>query len=340
MEEKIKEGAKAPKKQKKQREAANPIREPALPLLLCTVSFALSFIMLLIDQFIYPIGSELLSPVLGELICMALPAYLVILLTSSEKSTFIQMRELGFRVPRAEYTFFVIFSALFICSASLLLTLSFGGAYDASNGITLLGVFTAGENEFSVSSPYLIVAYAIVPALIEEFFFRGVIFSLLEKISFPFAASVSTFLFALSGFSLGGLIPALFVGTALLFVFYTTRSLWSCIIVHFIFDLYKLFLEANISAYFLSSANTALLLITITLALLISLILFCSETVKIYRVRSARIADKKSRSASRFANIGSCKNEIRSMLAYRPTLIFSIVCICLFAATVVINYFV
>ncbi len=340
MEEKIKAGHSAKKKEKRHHEPATPISEPALPVLLTAVSFSLGFIMLLIDRFIFPIGSELLSPVIAEIICLALPAYLVILLTSREKNTFSQMREIGFRLLRAEYIFFIIFSALFACSVSLVLTLSSGGAHDASIGMTLFGVFTAGENEFSVSPLYLIVSYALVPALLEEFFFRGVIFSQLEKISFPFAAVVSTLLYALSGFSLGSFIPLLATGILFVFVYYTTRSLWACIALHFLFGLYRLFIEANISAYFLSSANTVLLLITVVLAFLVSAILFMSEAVRIFRTRAARIAEKKARSASKFANIGTCPHEVRSMLAYKPTLIFSIVCICLFAATVVINYLV
>ncbi len=340
MKEKLKEGAPAPKKEKKQREPATPISEPALPVLLTAVSFSLGFIMLLIDRFIFPIGSELLSPVIAEIICLALPAYLLILLTSRERSTFSQMREVGFRRLRAEYIFFIIFSALLVCALSLILTLSFGGAYDASSGITLLGIFRAGENEFSVSPLYLIAAYAVIPAIIEEFFFRGVIFSGLEKISFPFAALVSALLYAISGFSLGSFIPLLAAGLLLVFVYYTTRSLWACIILRFLFELYRLFVEANVAAYFLSSANTSLLLITVALAFLVSAILFLSEALRIFRARAAKVAENKARSASRFANIGTCPQEVRAMLAYKPTLIMSIICLCLFAATIVINYLV
>jgi membrane protease YdiL (CAAX protease family) len=338
MEEQTKKGTERSEKEKKQRPHVTPITEPALPLLLSTVAMAICFIALLINKFIYPVSKELLAPVILQLIALVIPAYLVIMLTDSEKSMSEQMRGIGFRALRPEYIFFVLFAALFAAAASLILTLAFGGAHDAARGLTVLGCFTAGVNEYSVSLPYIILAYAVIPSFAEEFLFRGVILSRLEKVSFPFAAIVSTVLFALSGFSLGGFIPCLFVGVLSVFVLYTTRSLWSCIILHLLFNLYRLFLEANICAYFLSLQNNLLLIITVALALCLSSLLFFSEGARIFRKRAVKIAKREARSEKKTAGMTRIPSVLRSALAYRPTLIFFIVCICLFAATVIINY--
>ena len=338
MNKKVKNDIAVPDDKRERRNPPTPITETALSLILCAVAFAICLIMLVLDRFVFTIGDELLAPVIAQLITLVLPAYLVILLTYREKSALLQMKKIGFCKLRAKYIFFIIFSALFAVCLSLMLTLSFGGSYDASGGFTLLGIFTAGENEFSVSAPYLIVVYAVVPAMTEEFFFRGVIFSQLKEVSFPFAALIS--LFALSGFSLGGLIPMFFFGIMLVFVLYTTNSLWACAIVHFLFNLYKLFLEANIAAYFLSSTNTALLIITLSLALLISALLFFSESARIYRARAEKIAKGSETSASEFVNVRSVGKELRSALAYKPSLVSSLICLALFVAAVIINYIV
>ncbi len=338
MKSNIKEGAKATKRQKPDEEKALPIEEPARAMLTAAVVFVLCFAVLITDRFIHQLGENLLAPLILQIIILAIPAYLCVMLTYPDSSLFIQMRSVGFRALRAEHIFFLIFSAFFTVCGSLALTLAFGGAFDLSGGMTLLGIFTAGENEFSVSAPYLILTYAVIPAILEEFLFRGVIFSQLERISFPFAALISTALYALSGFSLGGIIPSLFVGIMLVFVYYTTRSLWACVIMHFLLDLYKLFLEANICAYFLSSTNDTLLLITVALGLLISAILFFSESARIFRARAARVAEKKQRSASKLVNIRSSLGEARGMLAYKPSLVFACICLAVFAATVIINY--
>ena len=330
MEEQIKKGANPPQKEKKHRAPLSPISEPALPMLLAAVVFAVCFIALLINKFVYPFGDELLAPVILQIVALVIPAYLVIMLTSSGKSLFSQMKEVGFHALRAEHVFFVIFASLFAACGSLMLTLAFGGAQDASVGVTLLGTFTAGENEYSVAIPYIILVYAVIPALAEELLFRGVIFKGLEKVSFPFAAIVSTVLYAISGFSLGGLIPSLFTGILLVFVIYTTKSLWACVILHFVLNIYRLFLETNISAYFLASSNNLLLVITAVLALSVSALLFFSESARIFRKRAEKIKNREAKSEKKLGAISGIPNEIRAALAFKPTLVCAVVCLGIF----------
>ncbi len=327
-----------PKPPKERKEPALPISEPALPLLVCVIVFAISLLALIIDRFIYPFSQELLAPVILQLTALIIPAYLCMMITSADKSIGAQFKEIGVRAVKAEYVFFMIFTALFTMCASLTLTLMLGGAEAAARGITLLGTFTAGVNEYTVSYPYLILTYAIIPAIAEEMLFRGVIFSRLEKISFPLAATLSCVLNALFGFSLGGLIPSLFVGAMLVFVLYTTRSLIPCMIVHLLINLYRLFLEANISAYFLSSQNKFLLLITLALTLAISSLLFFSESARIFRKKAQNIASGNEKSANKSEGFKKVFLQLRSTLAYKPSIIFSIVCGAIFAATVIIGH--
>ena len=329
-------GARKPPRQLKA--PALPIKEPALPLLLSTVVFAISLIALCIDRFVYPFSQELLAPVILQLTALVIPAYLAMMITNADKSIGMQLKDIGIRKVKAEYVFFMIFTALFAMCASLAVTLMLGGAEEASRGITLLGTFTAGVNEYTVSVPYLILTYAILPSIAEELLFRGVIFSRLQKVSFPLAAILSCAINALYGFSLGGLIPTLLIAVILMFVLYTTDSLVCCVIVHLLVNLYRLFLEANISAYFLSSQNNFLLLITIAIALLISSLLFFSESARIYRARAVNISEGKKKSANKRKEFKAVSEEIRSTLAYKPSLICILVCAAIFLSVVIINY--
>lgn len=326
------------KKPNRHREPATPIQEPALPLLLCLVCFAISLLTLIIDRFIYPFGDELLAPVIISAVALILPSYLAIMISSSEKSPRAKLSELGLRKISADHIFFLIFTSLLMMTGSLLLTLALGGAENAARGITLFGTFIAGENEFTVSYPYLILTYALLPAVAEELLFRGVMFSRLSKVSFSFAAIVSTVLYALFGFSLGGVIQALFAGILTVFVLYTTGSLVGCMIVHFIFNVYRLFLESNVCAYFLSQSNRLLLFVTISLALLISVILFSTECLRIYRKRAKDIKEKREKSANKCESIISIMDSVRSTLAHTPTLVFTIIIAAIFTATVIINF--
>ncbi len=336
----MKEKIKKTKAEKAPRTKAVPINEPALPMLLCAVSFSICLITLIIDKFIYPVGNELLAPVILQLVALIIPAYLVLMLSAENRPLSEQLRSVGFKALRSEYVFFVIFASIFAICASLALTLMFGGTYDAEQGITLLGVFTAGKNEYTVSIPYLVLTYALIPALSEEFLFRGVLFSGLKRVSFPFAAFISTVIYTLFGFSLGGLIPSVFVGILTVFVLYTTGSLWFCIILHFLYNLYRLFLESNIAAYFLSSQDNILLLITAALMLALSSLLFFSESAKIYRARAEKIVRGDLKSARKAEGVGAIPENLRASLAYMPTLIFSLICLAIFIATVTVNYMV
>jgi membrane protease YdiL (CAAX protease family) len=290
-----------------------------------------------VDKFIFSFTEELLSPIIMQTVVLLLPTYLALMLSSAEKSQKQLLRRIGVTPMRAEHVFFTIFAALFMMCASLVLSMLFGGAVSASRGFTLLGTLTAGINEYTVSPAYLILAYVIFPAIIEEVVFRGFIFGELSKINVPLAAIASSLIYALFSFSFGGFIPALFCGLMLVFVMRTTRSLIACMAVHLAFNLYGLFLQTNICAYFLSAQNTVLLIIVVAIALLISALLFFSEAAKVYRTRAQRIADGVERSRSVKLSIRQLWNDLIGVFAYKPTLICTVVSLAICLAITVIN---
>ena len=328
----------APSQKGSKKKAVMPITEPALPLLLCLICFAISLITLIIDRFFYSFGNQLLAPIIISAVALIIPSYLAIMVSSDNKSNAKRLSELGCKRVKADHIFFLIFASLFMMSASLMLNLALGGAEEASRGITLFGTFIAGENDFSSSYPYLILTYALIPAIAEELLFRGVMFSRLSRVSFLFSATVSTLLYSLFVFSLGGIRTSIFVGILMVFVLYTTGSIFGCMIVHFIYNLYRLFLEANVCAYFVSQSNRLLLFLTVSLALLITAILFFSECLRIYRKRARDIKEKREKSAAKSEGLKSIISSVRSTLAYTPSLVFTIVIATVFVAIVVINY--
>lgn len=329
---------KPPRKKKPKLPKAKPITEPSLPLLMCAIALTVSLLALIIDRFIHTFAGELLSPVIMQLITLLVPAYIVMLLLYPKKKPLEVFSTLGFGKIRARNVFFVIFAALFTSCASLTLTLLLGGAFDASEGMTLLGTFTAGKNEFTYSYPYLLFTYVLLPAILEEIFFRGVVFKQLEKIGFVYAAICSSVLCATFSMSLGGFIPALFFGLMMAFVMYTTNSLFSCIAVHLLFNTYRLFLESNVSEYYLSGSNDMLLLLSVTFALLVSALLFVSECIRIYRKKAAAVKEGKALGSNLGAGFKKLRDDLRSTFAYTPSIVLVSVCAALFLAAVIINF--
>ena len=318
---------------------ADSKKEAFLPLLLATVCMILALLAVIIDKFIYRFGGELLSPLLSQVIILLIPMYLCMLLIFPERSPAYQLRAVGMARLRAEYIFFMIFTSMFLITTSLVLNVIFGGVYPISEGFTLLGTFTAGVGEYTVSYPYLIIVYALIPAIVEELLFRGLIYSLLSNISESLAISVSSVISALFAFSIGGFPAALFCSLTYCFIRYTTGAVQACMIVHFVFNLYAVFAQTNLAKYFVTSQNLLLLVIVIVTVWLISSALFFSESARIYRLKAERIKNGAEGSGISKPDFKKILQELKDVISYRPTLISSIVLAVSFAAITVIGYF-
>ena len=296
----------------------------------------ITLLVAVINSFIFPFHSQLLSPVICQILILLIPAYLSMTFLAPEQSLSQRIRGIGFARLRADYIFFILFTAIFAVTGAQLLDMLFGGTLEAAKGFTVLASFTAGVDEYATNYPYLILAYAIFPAIIEEIVFRGVIFSELKKISTPTAVVISSLISALFAFRLGGLPSALFCALIYCFVRLTTGSLQACIIVHFIYNLYALLLGTNMAAYFHSAGSKFLPVAICIGAWLIGASLFFTESAKIYRAKSDRVTAGEETGIKK-TDWKALKNELLGTLGFRPTLICLVCFLVLFAATFVLT---
>ncbi len=89
--------------------------------------------------------------------------------------------------------------------------------------------FTANNTGIAL----LAVTAVIVAPFAEETFFRGFMFQGIRKrIGFAWAAIISAALFALAHMSVEALVPIFLLGLMLAWLYYKTKSIWPCIIVH------------------------------------------------------------------------------------------------------------
>lgn len=82
-----------------------------------------------------------------------------------------------------------------------------------------------------------ILVIAVLPALCEEFFFRGVIFRSFERYGTWPAIGVSAFYFALFHFDLRNLLGPLFLGVLITWWCYRTGSVFAAVLAHFVNNL-------------------------------------------------------------------------------------------------------
>lgn len=88
-----------------------------------------------------------------------------------------------------------------------------------------------------------VIAFAIVPAVVEEFVFRGVIFKALSKKNVRGAVIVSGLFFALLHFSLGSVIYGFLFGVIFAWVYYVTDDIFYPIAMHMTFNTINVFLS-------------------------------------------------------------------------------------------------
>ena len=310
-----------------------------LPTLLVAVCMVLALISKITDSFIYPFSGELLSPMIAQMIILIIPLWLALNLAFPQKSPVYMLNALGCRKISAEHIFLIIFSSLFMITTSFIINLALGGVYPVSEGFTLLGTFTAGAGEYTTTYPYLVIVYAAVPAFVEEVMFRGFIFKGFSRRGEFVSIVVSTVLAALFTFNPLSLPAAIFCGLSYCFIRHVTGSLFSCMLVHFIFNLYALFLQTNLAKYFLSAQNTVLLIIIVIIVWLASAIFFLTEGAKIFKQRSDKIKEGDCTSSLPDFSFNRLGKNLKEIFSHRPTLVCAIISAVIFITISTIGYF-
>ena len=161
-------------------------------------------------------------------LAFSVPAFILCKLQKNKE----EYRPIRFSAPFPKYTPFIIIAAIAI---------NYAVAY--FNNIIFMPFLStfdelAGATAISEVSPWIqiimmVFTSAIVPALCEEFLFRGAILSNLEPYGRGSAILFSAFLFGLMHQNLFQIIYTTVLGVVLGVVYVRTKSLWCCVLIHF-----------------------------------------------------------------------------------------------------------
>lgn len=139
---------------------------------------------------------------------------------------------------------FILYAAVFLIAGSALASVGmyslFPDAY-AAGGVETYTAFARNAGIFD--GLYLVLAFAILPAVTEEFLFRGILLVSYESLGVPCAVIVTSTTFAMSHFSFARFPVYFFGGLVLCAVTYATRSLPVAMLVHGCHNAFVLFLE-------------------------------------------------------------------------------------------------
>ena len=113
--------------------------------------------------------------------------------------------------------------------------------------------------------PYTIVAVSIIPAVVEELFFRRVIFTYLYKSSKSFwtPAILSSLFFSGMHNHFLSFVPIFLLGLALAFAYYATKNIWTPILLHAANNAFSIFvlhedLDGEVSTHWILALIAAM----------------------------------------------------------------------------------
>ncbi len=214
-----------------------------------------------------------------------IPAYLFYKYTKRGRLSH-TLRELKITPPKLNHIFLLFFGSIFIFTCTFLLSLIFRLRSSYTDGFYLYNTFFTGKLPVPDTPVFPIIAFALVPAVCEEFMFRGIFHASYEKQGFMPAALTSAVMFALISLDIRTALSNLALGLFLSFILYLTKSLVSCFIVNFLVKCLMLSFGTNLQSYVMSSSNKAVFFAFIIGALLISLAVFSLECAKIFKANA------------------------------------------------------
>ncbi len=228
-------------------------------------------------------GNYYLSMIVVQLLIFAVPAVL-----------FCRTREIGY-AEKLNLRFFppstvgiILLAALLLISASWLIRLLrlFAAEGTAAGIFTLYGFFSPAAVTDAGDAVYVTIAFALIPAVTEEFLFRGLLFTEYTNAGYGWAVTtaISSVLFAMMHFSGSGFPIYLIGGLIFSGLTYISRSVFPAMIAHFLFNLYSLFGEGYVVTVMSKADNLILLLFLVGVLALLFLVGFLSEGERINAV--------------------------------------------------------
>ena len=193
------------------------------------------------------------------------------------------VKGLRLRLPRLSSLVLILSAALLMISGGLLLSTVFGGLDSLSSNFSLYDTFISKTDGSIPSSMYLFVAYAILPAICEEFVFRGILCYEYESGGVMRAVLFSSVFFALLHFNPVNILTYLFSGMVLALVLYASRSLVGAMLAHFLYNVFGLFGQRYMSTLWRITGSSTFFLFLVAFCFLLSGAVFCRESSRLYK---------------------------------------------------------
>jgi len=244
----------------------------AAPLLLIVVTILLAVSSLVDSSAIGESVSPYLAVIILQFLVYAIPGVFFCRLRGREYT-----RRLRLRPMRLNHLILLLFALILMISGCALLNLTVFTLFPQTAAVQAL------QNSSYGIDLYTVLAFCILPAITEEFLFRGIILAEYESVTPGFSACMTALLFALIHLNFARFPAYFFSGLILAAVLYATRSLLAPMIVHGLNNIAALWMDSYMSRASDGSGEYSVLLVFILLCVFfVSLILFFMEAQRIY----------------------------------------------------------
>lgn len=253
-----------------------PLHTP--PLLVLSV-----FLLLLLSRALEPRlldkNSEYVGVILLQLLIFILPA---IVYASLRGEKFKKRMRLS--ILRPEHLWMMLCLLMLMISGSLLLSILTGGISSLSGNFTLYSAFVAHVGDSPKQIIFALLAYTLLPALCEELIFRSFLCAEYEKYSVAISVTVSAVLFSMLHGSFSMFPTYLYLGVLLALSMYVARSMLAPILLHFLYNLFCLFGQPYLSAFYLHAGSNEIFIFCLGVIFLLFAAFAAGEARKIYHL--------------------------------------------------------
>lgn len=302
----------------------DPARErfPAVWLVLAT--YVLLLVSRIIDASLLNRSNEYLSVVVLQLMIFALPAIIYIRLRGN-----LTTGKLRLTMPRTSHFLLILSATVALIIGGLLLSIIFGGINSLESSFSLYETFISKNDGSAVNVIYLIMTYAVLPAICEEIVFRSVLCAEYEGGGMLRAVAFSSLFFGLLHFNLSLLPVYIYAGALLALTMYITRSVLAAVAVHFLYNLFGLFSQPYITTFYKTTGSLGLFIILITALFILSVSVYCGQAGRIYRRYSEQ-------NFTPPYHVGMTLHEILASFASAARSVPAIICLMLYIIVIIV----
>lgn len=235
-------------------------------------------------------SNEYLAVVILQLLTFALPAAIWYRLRTlplfaareSREGKPPYLRRLRFNAPRLSHLPAILFTVLTLICGCLLLSIGLSSGSSLEGSFSLYDVFVSRYDGKALGAVWLVLAYAALPAVCEELIFRGIVCTEYDGEGFLCSVLMNALFFGFMHFSFTKLAVYLFAGAVLTVLLYTTRSVFSVMIAHFLYNIFCIFGQPYVTEFYVTAGSVGTAVIILIALLIAGLAGFCGSARRLF----------------------------------------------------------